>query len=280
MKLLRYGPIGTEKPACVDAHGNIRDLSSIVPDLKAEHFSPEGLGRLRAIDLDGLSIVDRNVRIAAPCANIGKTICVGLNYADHAAEAKADIPAEPVLFSKWSRPTGPDDPIVIPRQSVCTDWEVELGVLIGTTARYVTQEDALKHVAGYCIVNDVSERDFQMSRGGTWDKGKGCDSFLPVGPWLVTADEIPDPQNLSIWLEVNGVRYQDSHTGRMLFAVDYLIHYISQFTTLHPGDLISTGTPAGVGLGQVPPRYLQPGDIMRLGVEHLGEQRQKVVASR
>lgn len=276
MKLLRYGPIGQERPGLLDAQGHIRDLSNNTADFDAQTLAPERLAALHAIDPNTLPIVPEPVRIGTPYTGVGKFICVGLNYSDHAAETGADIPKEPILFTKWSTPTGPNDPVVLPKNSVKTDWEVELGVVIGTKARYVTQADALKHVAGYCVVNDLSEREYQLERSGTWDKGKGCDTFGPVGPWLVTADEISDPQNLPMWLNVNGNKFQNGHTGTMIFSVAYLIHYISQFTTLMPGDLISTGTPPGVGLGQTPPVYLKAGDVMRLGIEGLGVQEQLV----
>lgn len=278
MKLLRYGPVGAEKPGCVDTQGRIRDLSSVVRDITAHTLQPDQLDVLRAVDIEGLPVVQNPGRIATPYGGLGKFICIGLNYSDHAAETGAEVPKEPILFNKWSVPTGANDPIVMPRGSVKTDWEVELGVVIGTRARYVDLDQALGHVAGYCVVNDVSEREYQLERGGTWDKGKGCDTFGPVGPWLVTADEINDPQQLSMWLEVNGRRYQDGNTRTMIFGVAQLVHYISQFTTLYPGDLISTGTPPGVGLGQKPPVYLKAGDIMRLGIEGLGEQEQRVHA--
>ncbi|RTZ40947.1 FAA hydrolase family protein [Candidimonas sp. SYP-B2681] len=278
MKLLRYGPAGGEKPGCLDAQGRVRDLSGTLTDIDARTLSPAQLKSLQALNIDDLPVVEKPGRLGTPYSGIGKFICVGLNYSDHAAETGAEIPKEPILFNKWSVPTGPDDPVVIPKGSVKTDWEVELGVVIGTKARYVSLDDALRYVAGYCIVNDVSEREYQMERGGTWDKGKGCDTFGPVGPWLVTADDVPDPQDLAMWLEVNGKRYQSGSTQTMIFNVAYLVHYISQFTTLYPGDLISTGTPPGVGLGQKPPVYLKAGDVMHLGIEGLGEQRQTLHA--
>jgi 2,4-diketo-3-deoxy-L-fuconate hydrolase len=278
MKLLRFGPVGQEKPGCLDAQGKVRDLSGKVPDIDAQTLSPAQLKALQTIDVAGLPIVNNPGRIGTPYSGLGKFICVGLNYSDHAAETGADIPKEPILFSKWSTPSGANDPIVMPKGSVKTDWEVELGVVIGVKARYVSLADALKHVAGYCVVNDVSEREYQLERGSQWDKGKGCDTFGPVGPWLVTADEIADPQNLAMWLEVNGKRFQNGHTRTMIFNVAFLVHYISQFTTLYPGDLISTGTPPGVGLGQKPPVYLKAGDVVRLGIDGLGEQQQKVHA--
>jgi len=278
MKLLRHGPIGQEKPALLDAQGQVRDLSGVIADVRAETLTPDGLQRLRAINPQTLPAVASPGRIGVPLANPGKFICVGLNYSDHAAETGAEVPKEPILFNKWSKPTGANDPIVLPQQSVKTDWEVELGVIIGTKARYVSREAALSHVAGYCVVNDVSEREYQLERGGTWDKGKGCDTFGPIGPWLVTTDEVPDPQDLAMWLDVNGKRYQNGNTRTMVFDVATLIAEISQFTTLYPGDIISTGTPPGVGLGQKPPVYLKPGDVVRLGIEGLGEQTQRVFA--
>ncbi len=278
MKLLRHGPVGQEKPALVDAQGRIRDLSPVIDDITAETLRPAALAALRAVDPQSLPLVEAPGRIGVPFRGPGKFLCVGLNYSDHAAETGAEVPAEPVLFNKWSRPSGAHDPIVMPQGSVKTDWEVELGVVIGSKARYVSKEDALSHVAGYCVINDVSEREYQLERGGTWDKGKGCDTFGPVGPWLVNADEIADPQNLAMWLEVNGKRYQDGSSRTMIFDVATLVHYISRFTTLYPGDIISTGTPPGVGLGQKPPVYLKPGDTVRLGIEGLGEQCQRVLA--
>jgi len=278
MKLFRHGPRGQEKPALIDSQGQARDLSGVIDDIRAETLAPDSLQTLRAIDPHSLPLIAAPGRIGVPFANPGKLICVGLNYADHAAEAGAEVPKEPILFSKWSRPTGANDPVVLPRQSLKTDWEVELGVVIGTKARYVSRETALSHVAGYCVINDVSEREYQLERGGTWDKGKGCDTFGPVGPWLVTADEVPDPQNLALWLDVNGKRCQNGNTRTMIFDVATLIDEISQFTTLYPGDIISTGTPPGVGMGQKPPVYLKPGDEIRLGISGLGEQTQRVYA--
>ncbi|WP_237173336.1 fumarylacetoacetate hydrolase family protein [Paracandidimonas lactea] len=278
MKLLRYGPVGQEKPGCLDADGKVRDLSGKVADITAASLSRAGLDALKAIDTATLPVVANPGRIGTPYAGVGKFICVGLNYSDHAAETGAEPPSEPILFNKWSEATGPNDHIVLPKGSKKTDWEVELGVVIGTKARYVPLDNALQHVAGYCVVNDVSEREYQIERGGTWDKGKGCDTFGPIGPWLVTADEVTDPQNLAMWLDVNGKRFQNGNTRTMIFDVAYLVHYISQFVTLNPGDLISTGTPPGVGLGQKPPVYLKDGDVVRLGIEGLGEQQQKVHA--
>jgi len=279
MKLMRHGPKGAEKPALVDADGRVRDLSAALPDISAATLAPERLARLLDIDTATLPIVEAPGRIAPPWSGMGKFICVGLNYADHAAESGVPVPAEPVLFMKTtSSLIGCNDPVVLPQGSVKTDWEVELGVVIGSTARYVSEADALAHVAGYCVVNDVSEREYQLERGGQWDKGKGCDTFGPVGPWLVTPDEVSNPQVLDMWLEVNGRRFQNGNTRTMVFGVATLVSYISRFMTLYPGDLISTGTPPGVGLGQKPPLYLKAGDEMRLGIAGLGEQRQRVHA--
>jgi 2,4-didehydro-3-deoxy-L-rhamnonate hydrolase len=279
MKLMRHGAKGAEKPALVDAQGLVRDLSGLLPDITAETLSPASLQRLREIDVARLPIVAQPGRIAPPWRGMGKFICVGLNYADHAAESGVPVPSEPVLFMKTtSALIGCNDAVVLPQGSQKSDWEVELGVVIGTKARYVSEADALQHVAGYCVVNDLSEREYQLERGGTWDKGKGCDTFGPVGPWMVSADEVPDPQRLAMWLEVNGKRFQNGSTATMVFGVAHLVSYISRFMTLYPGDLISTGTPPGVGLGQKPPLYLKPGDEMRLGIEGLGEQRQRVHA--
>ena len=280
MKLLRFGPKGHEKPGLCDAQGNVRDLSSVLPDLTSAHLGKATLDRLASLDPASLPLVAEPGRLAPIVADIGKLICVGLNYSDHAAESGMDVPAEPVLFTKaTSAIIGCNDPVVLPRDSVKSDWEVELGVVIGTRARYVDIENALDHVAGYCVVNDLSEREYQLERGGQWDKGKGCDTFGPVGPWLVTTDEVPDPQNLAMWLDVNGKRYQTGNTRTMVFTVAHLVSYISRFMTLNPGDVISTGTPPGVGLGQKPePIYLRPGDRMALGIEGLGQQNQTVHA--
>jgi 2-keto-4-pentenoate hydratase/2-oxohepta-3-ene-1,7-dioic acid hydratase in catechol pathway len=279
MKLLRHGPKGHEKPALLDAEGQVRDLSSLMTDITPATLSPAGLARLRSQDVSTLPVVPQGT-LAVPWTGMGKFICIGLNYADHAAESNQPIPKEPIVFMK---PTGVavgcHHAVVLPRDSVKTDWEVELGVVIGSTARYVSEADALKHVAGYCVVNDISEREYQLERGGTWDKGKGCDTFGPVGPWLVTADEVGDPQDLPMWLEVNGKRWQDGSTRTMIFGVAQLVSYLSRFMSLHPGDLITTGTPPGVGLGAKPhPVYLKPGDTMRLGIDKLGEQQQTVHA--
>ena len=279
MKLSRIGPKGQEKPALLDEHGQWRDLSGVLTDLTPAALTPEGLAKLRALEPSSLPVLEAG-RFGVPWAGCGKFICVGLNYADHAAESGLPVPAEPVLFTKHTcTMIGADDPVVLPQGSVKTDWEVELGVVIGSKARYVSEADALKHVAGYCVVNDVSEREYQIERGGTWDKGKGCDTFGPVGPWFVSADEIADPQQLPMWLEVNGRRFQNGSTRTMVFGVAQLVSYISRFMTLYPGDLITTGTPPGVGMGQKPnPIYLKAGDAMRLGIEGLGEQHQSVHA--
>ncbi|WP_343732906.1 fumarylacetoacetate hydrolase family protein [Duganella sp.] len=280
MKLLRFGPKGNEKPGLCDAQGNVRDLSGVLPDLTSASLGKDSLARLAALDPKQLPLVAEPVRYAPIVADIGKLICVGLNYSDHAAESGMDVPSEPVLFAKaTSAIIGCNDPVVLPRDSVKSDWEVELGVVIGTRARYVETDRALDYVAGYCVVNDLSEREYQLERGGQWDKGKGCDTFGPVGPWLVTTDEVADPQNLAMWLEVNGKRYQTGNTRTMVFTVAQLVSYISRFMTLNPGDVISTGTPPGVGLGQKPePVYLRPGDQMALGIEGLGQQNQRVYA--
>ncbi|MGQ3047668.1 MAG: fumarylacetoacetate hydrolase family protein [Niveispirillum sp.] len=280
MKLLRYGPKGQEKPGLMDATGTIRDLSGVVADITPDVLSPAGLAKIAAIDPASLPAVEGSPRYGVPINGVRKFIAVGLNFADHAAESNLPIPTEPVLFTKAvSCLTGPNDPVMIPKDSVKTDWEVELGIVIGSRARYVSEENALDHVAGYVLINDVSERAFQIERGGTWDKGKGCDTFGPVGPWVVTSDEVGDAQNLSMWLEVNGHRYQNGSSKTMIFTCRQLVAYISQFITLEPGDLITTGTPPGVGLGQKPePKYLKAGDVMRLGIEKLGEQHQDVVA--
>lgn len=278
MKLVRFGAVGHEKPGMVDAQGQVRDLSGVVSDITADMLSDAGLAKLKGVDINSLPVVQNPGRYGVPFAGLGKFICVGLNYSDHAAETGQEVPAEPVLFNKWSKPTGANDNVVMPKNSVKTDWEVELGVVIGKKARYVSLEEAMEYVAGYCVVNDVSEREYQVERCGTWDKGKGCDTFGPVGPWLVTRDEVADPQNLKMWLDVNGKRYQDGSTATMVYNVAFLVHYISQFTTLYPGDLISTGTPPGVGMGQTPHVYLKAGDVMNVGIEGLGEQRQEVHA--
>ena len=280
MKLMRYGAKGAEKPALIDSNGAVRDLSGVLPDITAATLSKDNLATLAAIDIASLPVVANPGRIAPPWSGVGKFLCVGLNYADHAAESGMAVPAEPVLFMKaTSAVIGANDAVVMPQDSKKSDWEVELGVVIGTTARYVSEADALSHVAGYCVVNDLSEREYQLERGGQWDKGKGCDTFGPIGPWLVTSDEVADPQNLGLWLEVNGKRVQDGNTKTMVFGVANLVSYISRFMTLYPGDIISTGTPPGVGMGQKPSAvYLKPGDTMRLGISGLGEQQQTVHA--
>ena len=280
MKLLRYGPVGAEKPGLLDASGTIRDLSGVVGDIAGDVLSDAGLAKLAAIDPADLPAVAGNPRLGPCVGGIGKMICVGLNYSDHAAESGMPVPDEPILFMKaTSAIVGPDDDIEIPKNSEKTDWEVELGVVIGTEARYVSEAEALNHVAGYCVVNDVSEREFQLHRGGTWDKGKCCDTFGPTGPWLVTRDEVPDPQALKMWLEVDGHRYQDGSTATMVFGVAHLVSYASHFMSLQPGDVISTGTPPGVGMGVKPESvYLRPGNTVTLGIEGLGVQTQKVRA--
>lgn len=280
MKLMRLGPKGQECPAMLDAEGRARDLSGIMTDVHAATLGPVGLQRLRKVDPSRLPLMPAGLRHGVPWRGCGKFICVGLNYADHAAESGLAVPDEPVLFTKHtSAMIGAYDPVVLPQGSKKTDWEVELGVVIGRTARYVSEDSALEHVAGYCVVNDISEREYQLERSGTWDKGKGCDTFGPVGPWLVTADEIPDPQALSMHLEVNGRRFQEGSTRTMVFGVARLVSIISRFTTLYPGDLISTGTPPGVGMGVKPePVFLRPGDVMSLSIEGVGAQRQTVHA--
>lgn len=277
MKLCRYGARGAEKPGIVDADGRVRDLSSIIDELDAHALSPEGLARLRAVAIETLPLAPVDARYGVPVAGTRKFIAIGLNYADHAAESNLPIPTEPVVFNKWvSCLQGANDPVLIPRGSTKTDWEVELGVVIGTAAHDIAEADALAHVAGYCVVNDVSERHWQQERGPTWDKGKGFPTFGPVGPWLVTTDEVSDPQRLDLWLEVNGKRVQNGTTATMIFSVAQIVAYCSRFMELEPGDIITTGTPPGVGLGQKPaPWYLKPGDTMRLGIQGLGEQRQE-----
>ena len=281
MKLCRFGPAGEEKPGIVDADGAIRDLSGFVADIGPNEVSAEGLTRLRDVVVEELPLAPQGARYGVPVAGTRKLIAIGLNYADHAAESNLPIPAEPVVFNKWVNCLqGPNDPILIPPGSEKTDWEVELGVVIGTRAYQVAEADALNHVAGYCVVNDVSERHWQIERGPTWDKGKGFPTFGPVGPWLVTADEVGDPQALSLWLEVNGRRLQDGTTSTMIFTIAQIIAYCSRFMELEPGDIITTGTPPGVGLGQKPePWYLKPGDVVRLGIDKLGEQRQTCFAA-
>jgi len=280
MKLLRFGPKGAEKPGIVDANGTIRDLSKHISDVGGANLSPDSLGKIAAIDFASLPKIDSSTRIGPCVGQVGKFICIGLNYADHAEESGLAVPDEPVLFFKaTSAINGPDDDVIIPKTSEKTDWEVELGVIIGSHASYVSEEDAMDHVAGYCVINDLSERAFQIERSGQWVKGKSADTFGPIGPWLVTKDEIEDPQDLSMWLEVDGKRYQDGSTSTMVYNVRHIVSYISQFMSLQPGDVISTGTPPGVGMGQKPPVYLKPGQRMRLGIEGLGMQQQNVVAS-
>jgi 2-keto-4-pentenoate hydratase/2-oxohepta-3-ene-1,7-dioic acid hydratase in catechol pathway len=277
MKFLRYGDAGAEKPGVLDESGTIRDLSGVVPDLSGDVLA--NLGRLRDLDISALPLVGGTPRLGPPVAGTGKFICIGLNYSDHAAETGATVPPEPIIFMKaTSAICGPNDPVIIPRGSEKTDWEVELAVIIGKRTKYVSQADALDHVAGYTVTNDVSERGFQLERSGQWTKGKSCDNFGQIGPWLVTPDEVADPQNLAMWLRVNDTTMQDGSTATMVYGVAFLIHYLSQFMTLHPGDIISTGTPPGVGMGQVPPRYLRAGDVIELGIEGLGQQRQTVIA--
>lgn len=276
MKLVRYGAEGQEKAGLIDENGQLRDLSAIVADIDGQALAR--LEELKRLDQSALPFVEGNPRLGACVGKVGKFICIGLNYSDHAAETGATVPAEPVVFNKWtSAICGPNDDVWIPRGSEKTDWEVELGVVIGKTGKYISEESALDYVAGFCVINDVSEREYQLEREGTWDKGKGCDRFGPMGPYLVTKDEVKDFNNLAMWLEVDGVTYQNGNTNTMIFKVPYLIHYLSQFMTLNAGDVISTGTPPGVGLGQKPPVYLRVGQTIRLGIEGLGEQRQKVV---
>ena len=279
MKLLRYGPKGREKPGILDKDGKIRDLSAHVPDIAGTALQPDSLKKLAALNPAELPLASGELRIGPCVGKIGKFVCIGLNYADHAAETGAPIPKEPIIFMKaTSAVIGPNDEVEIPRGSVKTDWEVELGVVIGRNAKYIPENAAMDYVAGYCVVNDVSEREYQIERGGQWDKGKGCDTFGPTGPWLVTKDEVPDPQNLAMWLEVDGHRYQNGSTKTMIFNVPKLVSYLSHFMSLQPGDVISTGTPPGVGMGQKPnPIYLKAGQTMRLGIAGLGEQQQKLV---
>ncbi len=279
MKLLRYGPVGQEKPGILDQEGNIRDLSAHVKDINGIALDDAILNKLRDIDPKSLPLVEGSPRIGACVGNIGKFICIGLNYADHAAESNLPIPKEPIIFSKFtSAVVGPNDNVKIPRDSKKTDWEVELGIIIGKGGTYISKEDALSHVAGYAVINDVSEREYQIERGGTWDKGKGCDTFGPIGPWLVTRDEVPDAQNLHMWLEVDGHRYQNGNTKTMIFDVPTIVSYLSNFMSLQPGDVIATGTPPGVGMGVKPePVYLRAGQTIRLGIEGLGEQQQTTI---
>jgi 2,4-didehydro-3-deoxy-L-rhamnonate hydrolase len=281
MKLLRYGSAGNERPGILDRKGVVRDLSSVVDDIDAAAISPMGLARLRELDLESLPKVSDHGRLGACVSRPGKFICIGLNYADHAAETGAAVPTEPVVFLKaTSAVSGPNDDIIKPRGSTKLDWEVELALVIGSECRYVDEQAAQSAIAGYCVCNDVSERAFQLERGGQWDKGKGCDSFGPIGPWLVTSDEVGETGSLSMWLEVNGKRFQSGSTQTMIFKPAFLVSYLSHFMSLQPGDIVSTGTPPGVGMGQKPPAYLDIGDTIRLGIERLGEQRQVVVAAK
>ncbi|OWJ65627.1 fumarylacetoacetate hydrolase family protein [Inquilinus limosus] len=278
MKLLRYGPVGQEKPGLLDAEGRIRDLSGVVPDIAGEALTPAGIARLKGLDPATLPVVSGNPRYGACVAGTGKFICIGLNYSDHAAETGATVPPEPIIFMKaTSAIVGPNDDVEIPRGSEKTDWEVELGIVIGKPAKYVSEADAMSHVAGFCVINDVSERAFQTERHGQWTKGKSCDTFGPTGPWLVTPDEVGDYDNLHMWLEVDGHRYQNGSTKTMVYKTPFLVSYLSQFMGLRTGDIISTGTPPGVGMGQKPPKYLKAGQTIRLGIEKLGEQAQKTV---
>ncbi|MGB1265669.1 MAG: fumarylacetoacetate hydrolase family protein [Nereida ignava] len=284
MKLVRYGAEGAEKPGMLDATGHVRDLSGLIDDVAGNALLPDSIARLAGIDPASLPLVtgtpQENLRLGACVGGIGKFICIGLNYADHAAEAGMDIPAEPIIFNKWtSAVCGPNDPIQVPRGSTKTDWEVELGVVIGQGGSYIDEANAMDHVAGFCVINDVSERDFQLNRSGTWDKGKGCDTFGPTGPWLVTPDEISNVNDLSMWLDVDGVRMQSGSTSTLIFKVPHLISYCSQFMSLQPGDVISTGTPPGVGMGQNPPRFLHGGETVSLGIEGLGQQTNVVLPS-
>ncbi len=283
MKLVRYGQVGKEKPGLIDAQGKLRDLSSVIKDVTPDQLSDKALAKLAKVKIDKLPLVRGKPRMGCPVAQIGKFIAIGLNYADHAAESNMPIPKEPIVFMKTtSCIQGPDDDVMLPKGSKKSDWEVELGIVIGTRARYVSQKDAFSYVAGYCTINDVSEREYQIERGGTWDKGKGCDTFGPIGPWLVTRDEVPNPQALKMWLDLNGERMQTGSTKTMIFGVAKLVSYVSQFMTLEPGDVITTGTPPGVGLGikkdgQPAPIFLKKGDVMTLGIEGLGNQTQKVI---
>ena len=281
MKLLRYGPVGAERPGMLDSNGMIRDISSIIADINGANLANESLAKLHALDPTSLPQVEGSPRIGPCVGSVGKFICIGLNYSDHAAESNMPVPKEPVVFMKaTSAIIGPNDDVMIPRDSLKTDWEVELGVVIGQEAKYVNEENALAYVAGYCVVNDLSERAFQLEGTGQWVKGKSADTFGPIGPWLVTADEVPDPQDLNLWLEVDGRRFQNGTTKTMVFGVAHLVSYLSRFMSLQPGDIISTGTPPGVGLGQKPPVYLHAGQVMKLGVSGLGEQQQTVVPFR
>lgn len=280
MKLVRYGAAGAEKPGLIDAQGRLRDLSGHVADIDRATLAPSGLAALRKLSIESLPLVQGSPRFGVPLTGISKLVCVGLNYRDHAEEAGMAIPSEPILFMKATTCiSGPNDPIVMPRGSVKTDWEAELGIVIGSLARDVPLERALDYVAGYCPVNDISEREFQLERGGQWDKGKGCDTFGPIGPWLVTRDEVPDPQNLNMWLEVNGRRMQSGNTRTMIFGCAEIVSYISRFMTLLPGDVIATGTPPGVGMGMKPPQFLKAGDRIRFSIDGMGVQEQQVLGS-
>ncbi len=279
MKLLRYGPAGQEKPGLLDASGTIRDLSGVIPDLAGAALAPAALAKLAALDPSSLPAVGGNPRLGPPVSGMKNFVCIGLNYADHAAETGAAIPKEPIVFLKsLGALCGPNDDVMIPKNSVKTDWEVELAIIIGSTAKCVSEDAAMDHVAGYAVCNDVSEREWQIERGGSWDKGKGCDTFGPLGPWLVTKDEVADPQDLAMTLDIDGVRMQDGSTRTMIFGVRHIVHYVSHFITLHPGDIISTGTPPGVGLGKKPPMFLKAGQTMKLSIKGLGEQVQRTVA--
>jgi 2,4-didehydro-3-deoxy-L-rhamnonate hydrolase len=279
MKFVRFGASGRERPGLIDREGRIRDLSGLASEIDDSVFSPAGQRRLRSVDPTTLPLARGTPRLGVPFVGISKFIAIGLNYSDHAAESGLPIPSEPVVFNKWTTCiSGPTDDVVQPRGSIKLDWEVELGVVIGSTARYIDEKDALRHVAGYCVIHDVSERHFQIERGGTWDKGKGCDTFGPIGPWLVTADEVGDPQALKLWLDVNGEPMQRGSTESMIFGVATIVSYLSKFMTLRPGDVIATGTPPGVGMGRKPPRFLAPGDVVTLGIDKLGEQKQTIVA--
>jgi 2,4-didehydro-3-deoxy-L-rhamnonate hydrolase len=280
LKLVRYGPRGAEKPGVLDSDGAIRDLSGVIDDVAGDALSRDSLERLAALDPASLSLVDGNPRLGPCVGRVGKFLCIGLNYSDHAAETGATIPPEPVIFTKaTSAISGPNDDVMLPRGSVKSDWEVELGLVIGKPAKYVSEDEAMDCIAGYCVVNDLSEREYQLERHGTWDKGKGCDTFGPLGPWLVTKDEVADPANLPMWLEVNGHRFQNGTTATMAYKPAFLVSYVSRFMSLQPGDVISTGTPPGVGMGQRPPVYLKAGDVMELSIEGLGVQRQTVIAA-
>ena len=279
MKLLRYGEAGAEQPGLLDAAGNIRDLSGVINDIDGAALAPEKLAELARLNPENLPLVSGSPRLGPPVNGVGKFMCIGLNYSDHAAETGAPVPKEPILFMKaTSAINGPNDPVRMPRNSKKMDWEVELGVVIGRLAHYVDEADAMDYVAGYCVVNDVSEREFQIERSGQWTKGKSADTFGPFGPYVATKDEVPDPQNLNLWLEVNGHRYQNGSTKTMIFGVRHIVSHLSQFMSLHPGDIIATGTPPGVGMGQKPQLFLKPGDVMRLSIQGLGEQRQEVIA--